>query len=122
MSHRNHLSTQFFPLPCFPLPTPVEFCTLQNRTTKLNLTALTSTFILPSHRKSNLGTALVQLALARAKELSLPLFLCSVPSARGFYLKSGFTDVAVGEVDLGAWGPEFGGFGRYRLSGMVVEN
>ena len=61
----------------------------------------------------------MKLSIEKAVAASVPLFLSSVPSARGFYSKMGFVDGRYGEVDLSEWGPENGGFGVYRLQGML---
>jgi len=68
-----------------------------------------------------MGTQLVKLCKERAAIEGLPLFLCSVPSAADFYRKLGFKDTKHVDIDLGQWGPKYGGFGIYRLQGMVAS-
>jgi hypothetical protein len=64
----------------------------------------------------------VRLAIANAKVAEVPLFLCSVPSAHGFYLKLGFRDSIHADIDLSRWGAEYDGFGVYRFFGMLASD
>jgi predicted N-acetyltransferase YhbS len=68
-----------------------------------------------------LGSQLVRLCLDKARYAGIPLFLCSVPSAHGFYRKLGFVDVAYVDVDLSVWSVKYGGYGIYRLQGMLAS-
>ncbi|KAF8863052.1 hypothetical protein BDZ45DRAFT_568276, partial [Acephala macrosclerotiorum] len=61
---------------------------------------LTSIFVKASSRNKGLGTQLVQLCQNQASCSSLPLFLCSIPYVRRFYLKLGFKDIVHAEIDL----------------------
>ncbi|KUJ12188.1 acyl-CoA N-acyltransferase [Mollisia scopiformis] len=76
-------------------------------------------FVSPSLRNKGLGTQLVDLCLEKAKEEKLPLKVCSVPSAVGFYRRLGFREIGFADLDLAVWGPEKGGFGVYRFWGLV---
>ncbi|KAF4632391.1 hypothetical protein G7Y89_g5744 [Cudoniella acicularis] len=82
---------------------------------------LSSIFVDLTFRERGLGSKLVNLSLQKAAEGSLSLFLSSVPSATGFYRKLGFANTVHTDVDLGTWGPEFGGCGVYRLQGMIAK-
>jgi hypothetical protein len=63
----------------------------------------------------------VRLCLNKARAAPVPLFLSSVPSAHGFYKKSGFVDTMHSDIDLSEWGPKYGGFGMYRLQGRLAR-
>ncbi|MCJ1439264.1 hypothetical protein MMC27_008656 [Xylographa pallens] len=80
---------------------------------------LTSIFVKPCSRNGGLGSRLVQLCIDKAQDATLPLFLSSVPSALGFYQKLGFVETGHAEVDLSSWGSKYGGYGIYRLCGML---
>lgn len=52
----------------------------------------------------------------------LAICLISILYPHTFYLTKGFVDSEFSyDVDLSPWGPEFGGFGIFRLRGMVRE-
>ncbi|MCJ1388894.1 hypothetical protein MMC18_001745 [Xylographa bjoerkii] len=80
---------------------------------------LSSIFVEPASRNRGLGARLVRFATEEAARAGVPLFLASVPSARGFYVKQGFEERRAADVDLREWGVEGGGWGVYRLYGMV---
>ncbi|KAH8671698.1 hypothetical protein BX600DRAFT_252515 [Xylariales sp. PMI_506] len=80
---------------------------------------LSTIFVQPDARCKGVGTQLVKFSLERAAAQGLPLFLSSVPSAAGFYRKLGFRNTDHVDIDLSQWTPEHGGFGIYRLQGMV---
>jgi GNAT superfamily N-acetyltransferase len=82
---------------------------------------LSTIFVRPDARIKGLGMQLVKLCKDRATAEGLPLFLTSVPSATGFYRKLGFKDTKHVDIDLRQWGPEHGGFGIYRLQGMLAN-
>lgn len=47
------------------------------------------------------------------------MLLCSEPEAHGFYLRRGFADRKVADIDLRRWAPVYSGYGVFRLSAMV---
>ncbi|MCJ1316834.1 hypothetical protein MMC15_002155 [Xylographa vitiligo] len=95
---------------------------VQKRMDGVDHFVLSSIFVKPLSRHEGLGSRLVQLCVDKARIAGLPLFLASVPSALGFYQKLGFVETGHAEVDLSTWGPKYGGFGVYRLSGMLKND
>lgn len=47
---------------------------------------------------------LIQWALEQAQELDLPAYLEASPDGHRLYLKNGFRDIDVLEIDLSQWG------------------
>ena len=47
---------------------------------------------------------LIQWALEQAQGLGLPAYLEASPDGHGLYLKNGFKDIDLLEIDLGQWG------------------
>lgn len=84
--------------------------------------AISTIFVKPEYRNKNIGAMLVREGMKQAAAVGLPLFLCSVPSAVGFYRKLGFKDTSHADIDLAQWGPERAGFGVYRLQGMLATS
>lgn len=86
---------------------------------------LSSIFIAPTAQSHGLGTHLLNFTIQRARERHLPVFLTSMPSAVGFYAKSGFEEGEDAEVDLREWsrggrkGKE--GWGVFRVVGMRLR-
>lgn len=59
----------------------------------------------PQYQGRGAGSALMEWGKAKADELGLPIYLESSPKGHGFYLKHGFKDYEVLDIDLS----EFGG-------------
>ena len=72
-----------------------------------------------AHRRTGLGSKLMQVAFDRARAQGLPLFITSEPQVHGFCDKLGFKVVKHADMDLAQLAPPFTGFGMFRLYGMI---
>ncbi|PVH95486.1 hypothetical protein DM02DRAFT_690064 [Periconia macrospinosa] len=72
---------------------------------------LTWIYVRPESRKNGIGTALVNMALQKAREQGVPLVALSEPGAREFFLKVGLKDIVHADVDLNQWAS---GKGEYK--------
>jgi len=80
---------------------------------------LNKLFVRPGAQRQGIGSLLVEWAIKKAHAEGLDMFLVSVPYPHDFYLNRGFEDVESWDIDLGPWGPKFGGFGVFRFQGMI---
>lgn len=65
---------------------------------------------------------MVQLAIEKAKDMGLPIFVSSEPQARSLFVKAGFKETSFFDIDLSPRAPEHCGFGVFRLSGLIMES
>jgi hypothetical protein len=56
-----------------------------------------------------------------ADEADLPIFLTAFPGAHDMYLKLGYRDVGIFELDLNNYGNKHRGFGIYRTYAMLRQ-
>jgi N-acetylglutamate synthase-like GNAT family acetyltransferase len=80
---------------------------------------VTFIFIKPTHRRSGIGSQLVQLAVEKAKDAGIPLHVTTEPDAHEFFLSQGFKDTKSSDIDLAKWASKNSGFGIFSLFGMI---
>lgn len=78
-------------------------------------------YLKPPNRGHGIGTNLVNLAIQRAKDRKLPLFVGTEPQVYPFFASFGFKDTGHVDWDLAKHAPAHCGFGSFRLSGMLYE-
>jgi len=73
------------------------------------------------HQGKGLGTKLMKYCSNIADEAGLPTFLTAFPGAHDMYLKLGYEDTGMFELDLNNYGKKYRGFGIYRSYGMLRQ-
>ncbi|KAF4626815.1 hypothetical protein G7Y89_g11342 [Cudoniella acicularis] len=82
---------------------------------------ITHVYIQPLYRRRGIGSQLIHMAIEKSEKEGIPLSVGVEPEAHEFFLKMGFKDRTLGDMDLSAWAPAFSGYGVFRLWGMVFE-
>lgn len=77
-------------------------------------------YVEPSSRKLGIGTALLRECLDRAVWEGLRLTVNAEPNHHEWFLRRGFIDVVVSDVDLRQFAPEHSGYGQFRISKMIL--
>ncbi|KUJ07680.1 acyl-CoA N-acyltransferase [Mollisia scopiformis] len=75
----------------------------------------------PKHHKKGLGTRLMDHCHQIADKDGLAIYLNAFPGAHHLYLKWGYENVEKFDVDLGAYGEKYRGFGIYRTWAMIRQ-
>ena len=71
------------------------------------------------YRRRGVGSSLVNHHFKEIQSVELPIAVCSEPAAHEFFLTLGFCDTKHVDIDLRTWAPLHGGFGLFRLTGMI---
>lgn len=95
------------------------FVRRKEKSYSLTSIALTSLCVDPQYQRQGIGNKLIERCIEVSNDENIPIYLNASPAASSLYLRSGFEQVRYFDIDLGAYGKKYRGYGIYRNYAML---